>query len=118
MKFKVGDWVRSKENKFDFSLVSIDTEKFYKALGSNFEDVWELWQPKEGEWCWFYSDVMKLDNVGILRKFTQMEKDIQGDDMFGCEPMKSFKEEFEHIKVFYKYCEPFIGNLPSFIKGE
>lgn len=99
MKFKVGDWVRSKENKFDFSLVSIDTEKFYKALGSNFEDEWELWQPKQGEWCWYKDNLVRITNIneyGYIRAETATQ-------------MKQF--DFES----FKECEPFIGNLPSFI---
>ncbi len=119
MSFKLGDWVRSKsfENDGNEELL-IKKLKVQQQVDfvHKYQEEWELWQPKKGEWCWFFTDKMKLDNVYILRKFTQMESDIEDNDMFGCEPTVSDKEEFESIKVFYKYCEPFIGNLPSFIK--
>ena len=122
MSFKVGDWVRisgtiqkvidiNPANDYNITADIIETEDDYVSA-----EVVELWQPKEGEWCWFFTDKMQLDNVGILRKFTQMESDIEDNDMFGCEPTVSDKEEFESIKVFYKYCEPFIGQLPIFLK--
>ena len=108
MKFKVGEWVRSKENKFDFSLVSIDTEKFYKALGSNFEDEWELWQPKEGEWCWFWY----LNCSPVLAQCSGYD----GEDYEAIEYSNSINgKRIERVSI-YSYCEPFIGNLPSFIK--
>ena len=113
MKFKVGDWVRVVGQK-DIEIVNNKNVSIFNNPKKSI--FFKHWQPEAGEWCWFYSDVMKLDNVCILRKFTQMEKDIEADDMFGCEPTVPDKEEFESIKVFYKYCEPFIGNLPSFIK--
>ena len=101
MKFKVGDWVRSKENKFDFSLVSIDTEKFYKALGSNFEDVWELWQPKEGEWCWYKNNLVKIIDIT--------------DCIYVKATPASFMDRFVFFADFLE-CEPFIGQLPSSVK--
>ena len=101
MKFKVGDWVRSKENKFDFSLVSIDTEKFYKALGSNFEDAWELWQPKEGEWCWYKNNLVKIIDIT--------------DCIYVKATPASFMDRFVFFVDFLE-CEPFIGQLPSSVK--
>ena len=109
----MADWC--KEHKVSpYGKINWDAAK--EAWKQKFETKVEPWQPRAGEWCWFFTDKMQLDNVGILRKFTQMESDIEDNDMFGCEPTVSDKEEFESIKVFYKYCEPFIGNLPSFIK--
>ncbi len=113
MKFKVGDWVRVVGQK-DIEMVNNKNVSIFNNPKKSI--FFKHWQPEAGEWCWFYSDVMKLDNIGILRRFTQMEKDIEDNDMFGYEPRKAFKEEFEHIKVFYKYCEPFIGQLPMFLK--
>jgi hypothetical protein len=120
MSFKVDDWVRLvRLEGASTPVLRIDSfdgiDYIVNGMKCTKSDLVH-WRPKREEWCWFYSDVMKLDNVCILRKFTQMEKDIEADDMFGCEPTVPDKEEFESIKVFYKYCEPFIGQLPSFIK--
>ena len=62
----------------------------------------ELWQPKEGEWCWFYDDT---EGTPIFGRFYKQDKD------FGncCYPQ-------HQINSPYSYCEPFIAELPSFLK--
>ncbi len=83
------------ETETDYAIIeSIDKEVI---LDGKFLKI-ELWQPKLGEWCWFYS---KHTNIApVLRKF-----------------------EYKHNNSFYTNdemiftgCEPFIGNLPNFIK--
>ena len=62
----------------------------------------ELWQPKEGEWCWFYDDT---EGTPIFGRFYKQDKD------FGncCYPQ-------HQINSPYSYCEPFIGELPTFLQ--
>jgi len=92
-KIKAGDFVRSKANRSDFSVVSEDTEKFYTALGRNFEDEWELWQPEEGEWVVFKGNPL-YPNINF---FTVVK----------------WEQNFD---ISVMECEPFTGNLPRFIK--
>jgi len=91
-KIKAGVWVRNRINTSDFSVVSEDTEKFYMALGRNFEDEWELWQPEEGEWVVFKGNPL-YPNINF---FTV----VKWEQDFGIPLME---------------CEPFTGNLPRFI---
>lgn len=66
----------------------------------------ELWEPKPGEWCWFWDDDMRiplLDNfvynkVDNVVTFTELDS----------------KPYIANISdKAYQYCEPFLGTLPS-----
>lgn len=100
-QFKVGDYVRVPEyNKcFKFKGTFEDEDgTIYIADGYDeifgqqgwLETECELWQPKEGEWCWFYR---KGEDVPYLRRFT-----------------------IGNIEDYPK-CEPFIGELPSGVQS-
>ena len=92
LKFKVGDWVRDLR---DNRIFQINSENFNLNLSIT-NGVYVHWQPKPGEWCW-YSKWDKIVCVEFyLCKFVL--------DMNEVEP------EFKH-----KY-EPFIGELPTFLK--
>ncbi len=61
----------------------------------------EHWQPKEGEWCWFWD---KKDNTPSIGKIEKYHNGYYYSSAFNgsiCE-----------------YCEPFIGELPSFLKDK
>ena len=107
MQFKVGDWVIPKVAD-DFK-----PRKITKIVDNDFiesEDLmgymidFELWQPKEGEWCWFWN---YTDTPNFM-----MFNGITEDNLYngitcigGCD-------------IEFDYCEPFIGELPSFIKDK
>jgi len=101
--FKVGDWVVSKHTGEVCLCEKIDGDDFY----SN-ENKWHIttsyssWQPKEGEWCWFYDSEYPLSY--ILCKFETF------DNGFWCRP--NFSDTMER----FNGCEPFIDELPSFLK--
>lgn len=109
-QFKVGDWVKTKAG-FIKQISCLTGDKCdtlsigNTSIGINvvFKNEIELWQPKEGEWCWFYDDT---EGTPIFGRFYKQDKD------FGncCYPQ-------HQINSPYSYCEPFIGELPSFLKG-
>ena len=96
--FKCGDWVRYK------GIARIETithtgyhlSNGYITKGDNGE--MKLWKPQVDEWCWFYSDNMLSPHI---MQFSCMG--ING---------KGYLSGF----AGYDYCEPFIGELPIFIK--
>ena len=105
-QFKVGDWVREL-NPLPFAkeVYQLSDSDFYgvgRKSNIYFENI-EKWQPKEGDWCWFYDDT---EGTPIFGRFYKQDKD------FGncCYPQ-------HQINSPYSYCEPFIGELPSFLKG-
>lgn len=106
-KFKVGDWVRLKIfGKTVHKITGLYYHNYYKGFHptlSNFngnidtEESLELWQPKKGEWCWFWDN----PRVPVLDKF----------EKFGSQGAYCL-EQYSAMK----FCEPFIGELPSHLK--
>ena len=102
-KFKVGDWVVNKTSKQRIvkKITSIcgdsvtvgNTEVGINVMLIN--DL-ELWQPKPDEWCWY----SKWDKIVCVESYLCK----YALDMNEVEP------EYKH-----KY-EPFIGQLPSYLK--
>jgi len=62
-------------------------------------DELKPWEPSKGEWCWFYD--CKKRKEPDLRQFSHTEYDCYYTD--------------ENTR--YIYCEPFVGEHPSIIKG-
>lgn len=99
-QFKVGDWVR-----VDGEIKQYDTSQF-------FCDKWynniELWYPNENDWCVFHNGFIEdATNTFTVAKF-QKFKD-------GKYPIVSCYGKFTEV---FKYCEPFIGELPTFLKDK
>lgn len=93
--FKVGDWVRDGENIYQF----IEPSSIYSYELSL--QRCELWQPKVGEWCWFW-------NFNEMPTLEQFSKYHNLDDHLG---------NYETLAVkLYQHCEPFIGELPTYLK--
>ena len=113
-KFKVGDWVENITCTSTRIIKQVvNAPKGYDTVtvvnidvGINVMSIndLELWQPKPGEWCWFWG----IDSNPTLGQYS---KYING--------------EYEAITIYHKYklqehfsfCEPFIGILPTYIKG-
>lgn len=63
------------------------------------EDIWELWEPNEGDWCWFCEEPENFPLDFVLDKFLR-------------------KDHIGNYKTFYngasfEYCFPFLGELPK-----
>lgn len=108
LPFKVGDWivVTAFENKtlivkYEKHIIKenvlILNNNIYFPSG-RFLEYMQLWQPKPDEWCWFWDEHY---TTAILAKFENIS-----DGLF-----------VEHHGNIFEYCEPFIGELPSNLKG-
>ena len=114
-QLKVGDWVRSTKYKH---LKPIKIKSIYKSntrpgiLGLRsggsvlYSDEVKLWIPEQGEWCWF----MNKDRIPTLSQFVEFHEDI--NKYFATYPNKP-----NSFGAYYTKCEPFIGELPSDLKG-
>ena len=113
---KVGDWVISTSwiNSEPRQIIKIEL-----ATSSDEEDYVffsdsccvelkyiEKWIPEPGEWCWF----MNKDRIPTLSQFVEFHEDI--NKYFATYPNKP-----NSFGAYYTKCEPFIGKLPSNIKG-
>ena len=100
-QFKIGDWVQviaGHERPIGslFKVKSCLTS--YKVA-----DV-KLWEPKEGEWCWFWNSALGIWFISTLKDFGEYNNSIQ----YRCNSVYYICEK----------CEPFIGELPSFLKDK
>ena len=91
-KFKVGDWVRDLRDNRVFQINSVN----FNLKLSTKNTVYVHWQPKKGEWCWFW------------------------DEWFKTSLLLQFKNNVYQYEAFngleYEYCEPFLGELPTNLK--
>jgi len=113
-KFKAGDWVRDGENIYQF----IEPSSIH-SYESSLQRC-ELWRPQLGEWCWFYSNGSY--DTPCLRKFittiddTYIALNSQNSRRITLTEVPSFVKGISDSYVTYKNCEPFIGQLPSYLK--
>lgn len=127
-QFKVGDWVVNKKSKQHIikkvtSVYSDTVTVGDSTVGINvmlIKDL-ELWQPKLNDWCWFY-DVPHYD-MPVLQKFVTTIGDyyIALNDFnskhTNLESVPSFEKGISHSYNRWKYCEPFLGPLPTTLKN-
>ena len=93
-KFESGDWVLDDENNlFQVTRVRDDeialTDEPYYVQAQDFR----LWSPKEGEWCWFNMEFLDGWQNPVLMRYGEQDMSMWN-------------------------IEPFIGNLPNFIKSK
>lgn len=104
MKFKAGDWVTVKgtlpNDKFQLTAEEVKNGEILIAHFRFGIEEWEYWQPKEGEWCWFWSEG---DLTPDLMQFSCIGADG-----------KTYLSGF----AGYEYCEPFTNRLPSLIRRQ
>ena len=126
--FKPGNWVILSSSSDSRSLAQVketyldsNKSKLYwpsensTAVCSEMQ-YYELWQPEVGEWCWFWNKCMDIDQSPRLAQFHLIVEELQ-------EPMDFpafYQTKYKTIKLGYLYdfCEPFIGQLPTFIKDQ
>ena len=96
-EFILGDWwipwTNAKPEKL--TLENIMYYNGTKPYAQNTEV--ELWHPKVGEWCWFWN---------------------QSDINLSISPHIGQYGNLSYSLEFYDNCEPFIGQLPTFIKDQ
>ena len=104
-KFKVGDWVVNKTSKqrivkkitsttYSDTVTVGNTEVGINVMLIN--DL-ELWQPKKGDWCWFWDEILKNPMLLQFERFCST----------------GFYKYETNNKLNYQYCEPFLGQLPT-----
>ena len=92
-KFRVGDWIKSPSA----GIFQCKSQASLDNCKGNYGD-WELWKPEVGEWCWFWNKGSSEPSLG------QFKEEING-------------KYYVKRKIYaFDFCEPFIGELPSFLK--
>lgn len=107
-KFKVGDWVIHKRKgickieKISPTNEPDDKNVWLENKGACFINELELWEPKEEEYFWYKNDLVKFDE--IKTNFGTLLESVRGCSYHTAE------------ENFRNYCEPFIGQLPTYLK--
>jgi hypothetical protein len=99
-KFKIGDFVTPLNREINCSIWKIDKIVDCNVVsGNTILDIKQLklWHPKPNEWCFFWD--RSADNIASLSKFKEM-----------------YKDKFKSVNCTWKYCAPFIGELPAHLK--
>lgn len=65
----------------------------------------ELWKPRKNEWCWFHIE----NSIPTLARYSRKEKALY----IGCVKFKNGTK----IMVYSNKIEPFIRELPTYLKG-
>ena len=111
-QFKIGDYVVL-QNENTYRILNVSTTGNNILLDTNeypASDNWwstsscKPWQPKEGEWCWFWNSSLGIWFISTLKDFGEYNNSIQ----YRCNSVYYICEK----------CEPFIGELPSSLKDK
>lgn len=108
-KFKVGDWVKilTFRNHVPVTIKNIEGCRYVLSTGLYADDaILELWQPKPGEFCWFWNK----DRFPTVAKLTEICND--GNIKY----FASIPNQPHPLGAYYKNCEPFIGQLPTYLR--
>ena len=123
--FKVGDWVKQvKENYSNynkcFKIKAVLNDNLY-IVESNIFDIdtiqntdsqFELWEPKQGEWCWFWNG----DKQPFLAQMDFLENDEDCINYWTKQGIHGSYADLSDATHCFQYCEPFIGELPIIYK--
>ena len=109
--FKPGNWVRHIAFKSKHKCISINDGEFddkvsvtnSPSFDNEFMIDYELWQPKVGEWCWFWN--RDKPNKPKLKQLYSINYEHDVHWTYKTIDCKT-----------YQHCEPFIGQLPTNLK--
>ena len=99
IKPEAGDWVTVSDYTDKVSIIKFYPER-QDFVDGYYKEV-RVWQPKEGEWCWSRYDGL----VKILKII---------DNEYVTEPMHTTCNK--ELRYMLSSLEPFIGELPNFLK--
>lgn len=112
---KIGDFViasdvcnKSKKYTVISRIKKIRRRLYYTFALSNgeFSRYVEVWKPKEGEYCWFYNSKTEYH----FGKLQSANIGIDGLSTTEYYPQEVYKR--------FDFCEPFTGEIPTFLKSK
>jgi len=104
-QFKVGDWAMDESGNHSPFQVDEDDLAQLPVEHNYLLNNCKRWQPKVGEWCWFYDKTSK--EVPILSQF-----DYMSDNIYVTTEIQIHFSEEEPSAYGFSSCIPFIGTLP------
>ena len=127
-QFKVGDWVKIPEDKEGRSLAQI--KELYPENSMKAKLYWPSeqstaictqmqhyvkWTPEPGEWCWFWDNET---DVPTLAKLISINKLFERKETYTVATPSCISElSYNYSRTMtFKYCEPFVRELPYNLK--
>jgi hypothetical protein len=125
INFEVGEWVISSSwantkprQITKIELATSNDEEDFVFFGDNCcveLKYIEKWIPKEGEWCWFYTNKLTIGRIvsPILKQYKK------GDERMIMERLirnNKFVIDDKHVFYELELLEPWTGELPSVLK--
>ena len=112
--FKPGDWVKYKDQQDTtiykvMDILSNDLIDIEDTIVDKY-DI-ELWQPKLGEWCWFWSKSFPKPQLLPFRSYFK-------NNFYSTEYGVTIFNGVLCECNYFDYCEPFIRQLPTHIKDQ
>ena len=104
----IGEWIYDKGNNRCFVIAHIGKDSVYnetKTKSCKFEKA-ELWKPKKDDCCW-------LRHLGLVFVLEAKEYSDLSEMLFTVRDTTEYQKKHE---VFINRLEPFIGDLPMWIK--
>lgn len=103
-KFKAGDWVKDTRSGIKRPVVQLQPNCIALINPEEYGKQYIKWEPEPGEWCWFYDKENLWNKTNtVIARFSHMYQ-------------KYYATSHLIDNGYFKYCEPFIGELPSNLK--
>ena len=85
------------------------------SFDSEYMNQYELWFPEPGEWCWFYDNE---NDVPTLAKLISINKLFERKETYTVATPSCISElSYNYSRTMtFKYCEPFVHELPYNLK--
>ena len=123
-QFKVGDYVRHKASKSVHKCIYINAGLFkneivvtpLRSFNPQYMDNYEPWYPQENEWCWFWNYKIYPPMFGKFERLGKTDEKYIAN-VYWRYDIPATDDEVEY-RYDWKYCEPFIGQLPSKAKEQ
>ncbi len=123
-KYNAGDWVKDKrypehgwvklgeaeETSNGRIVYNIGNDKYFWQ-----RDILEKWEPKIGEYCWFYKKDSYNPVFAKFNRFLPPDNNLGVYVATGFIPNGTDRKDDEEFGYFYS-CAPFIGKLPEGLK--
>ncbi len=113
---KPGDWIEITYTSIYHMKPFITKYISDELINSKFIKSIKLWQPKVGEWCWFWNKDMDTNQSPRLAQFHLMTEELQKPMDFPAFYQTKYKAT--KLGYLYDFCEPFIGQLPTSLKDQ
>ena len=116
-KFSIGNYIKNTHTNIVFRYTQ--SHAAYDKENPTHGEYYELWVPKEGEWCYFWDN----RNVPpLVLQFNKLSPTIYGNNYRGfnsIQPAIRFDVETEecYTSTNWNHCAPFNGEFPEEFKG-